>query len=260
MENSVAIFGSVYGREHQSERRKALQRLRAACEEGDIACPARYIYGLREELTDAWAEQLREKRREFPRVLGAQNPRKEDVKMVAMAADDAAGIACLSFPGVFDLDAPGGYCRLVCIPRQGRRNRRFLRRTLHGRAPKDPPPRAGGTEDPYVPPQPAGDERVGGGKGKREPGGKHPPEDKPPSRAYLAGKKLSPKEVGESVQHAPRDRSGNIICWGACAWAGCAKIGAACARPRADQRLGQPSLRRPGAAHQEGRLEVRDQS
>ena len=153
--------------------------------------------------------------------------------MAALAADDTAGIACLSFPRVVDLDAPDGHCQQVCVPWQERRIQRFLHQTLHGRVPKGPPPRAGGPEDGAdVAFQATGGDRVGGGKHKKKPGGKQPVKEKPPSRAYLAGKRLAPKEISRSVQRAPRGRSGKIIGWDACAWAGCPKTGATCARSR----------------------------
>ena len=57
-----------------------------------------------------------------------------------------------------------------------------------------------------------------------------PAKEKTPSRAYPAGKRLSPQEISRSVQRAPRDRGGKITCWDARVWAGCPKTGATCAR------------------------------
>eukprot|EP00972_Heterocapsa_arctica_P080301 11834544-Heterocapsa_arctica.AAC.1 len=62
-ENSIRVFESVYGLEHGGERRHALAILEASYEADEHAFPLDYLFGLWEELTAAWAEQLREGRR-----------------------------------------------------------------------------------------------------------------------------------------------------------------------------------------------------
>ena len=48
-ENSIRVFECVYGFEHGPERREALQALRCAHEEDDVAFPAEYVDCLWEE-------------------------------------------------------------------------------------------------------------------------------------------------------------------------------------------------------------------
>eukprot|EP00974_Lingulodinium_polyedra_P122872 11184571-Lingulodinium_polyedra.AAC.1 len=96
-ENGIRIFECVYGLEHGPERREAFQALQVAHEEDDSAFPAAYVYGVWEELNAAWCEQLRERRRELLRALGTENPRKEDLRFIALAPGPD-GAAALKFP------------------------------------------------------------------------------------------------------------------------------------------------------------------
>eukprot|EP00959_Pyramimonas_sp_CCMP1952_P125089 2615018-Pyramimonas_sp.AAC.1 len=107
--------------------------------------PSKHVYGLWEELNAAWSEQLREKRRAMCLLLGTQHPRKEDLKLCALAPTGPGGQAAFKFPNVFDLDDPGGYYQIVCIPRNERELRKLFNRSLHGLGPKGPI-RAGGAE------------------------------------------------------------------------------------------------------------------
>ena len=101
-----------------------------AHEEDDNAFPAAYVYGLWEELNAAWCEQLREKRRELIRQLGSDNPRKEDLKFLALTPGPD-GAAVWKFPNVFDLKDPQGHYQTVCVPRQERQLKRYLNQQLH---------------------------------------------------------------------------------------------------------------------------------
>eukprot|EP00974_Lingulodinium_polyedra_P060193 5802360-Lingulodinium_polyedra.AAC.1 len=44
-----------------------------------------------------------------------------------------------------------------------------------------------------------------------------------PKKAYPAGKRLATAEVRQSVQRAPTDKNGKMVCWGSCIWAGCSR-------------------------------------
>eukprot|EP00959_Pyramimonas_sp_CCMP1952_P322814 6754917-Pyramimonas_sp.AAC.1 len=99
------------------------------------------MYGLQEELAAAWAGQLREKRREPLRVLGARNPREE---VIAMADGGPDGSACLRFRNVFNFDALDGRCQTVCAPPQERRASRYLAPKMRDSGPKGPTPGAQG--------------------------------------------------------------------------------------------------------------------
>eukprot|EP00959_Pyramimonas_sp_CCMP1952_P195596 4089609-Pyramimonas_sp.AAC.1 len=83
---------------HEPERRRALETLRLAYEEEDVAFPADYVHSLWEELAATWREQLREKWREVRRILGLTRPRREDIKTVALAPAGPTGSAWLTFP------------------------------------------------------------------------------------------------------------------------------------------------------------------
>ena len=104
-ENGIRIFECVYGLEHGAERRKALAALQEAHESDDEAFPAAYTFARWEELQGAWCEQLREGRRNLLRTLATDNPRKEDLKILALAPGPD-GAAAWKFPNVFDLDDP----------------------------------------------------------------------------------------------------------------------------------------------------------
>ena len=84
-ENQVRVFGSAYGQEHVEERLSFLRALREANEEDENAYPCKYCIRLFEELTAVWCEQLRESRRRLCQQLGTENPRLEDLKLLALA-------------------------------------------------------------------------------------------------------------------------------------------------------------------------------
>ena len=102
------FFGLVFGREHVKERLDCLDTLVRECEKDDHAFPPKFVYALWEELWATWGERLREKKRALLRMLQTDNPRKEDLKMIAFAPT-ADGRAMFTFPNVFDLESPTGY-------------------------------------------------------------------------------------------------------------------------------------------------------
>ena len=72
-DNAIRVFESLYGMEHGPERRQALSVFEASHEADDHAFPLDYIFGIWEELTAAWVEQLRESRRELQLKLGTES-------------------------------------------------------------------------------------------------------------------------------------------------------------------------------------------
>lgn len=129
-ENSVRVFGAVYGVEHVQERLDCLQALKEAHEEDDHAFPASFCIELFEELSAAWCEELRESRRKICASLGTENPRLEDIKLFALSPN-ADGSSNFQFPRVWDLDDPNGYYKSVVLPRQERQMSRLLHKQLH---------------------------------------------------------------------------------------------------------------------------------
>ena len=131
--------------------------------------------------------------------------------------------------------------KTVCVPRQQRRLQRFLNQNLHEGPPKQT--RAGGPDPPGDgrQPQQAGSSGVGttevkttetekvGAAAKRKARREARAEQRKSGRAYPAGKQLSVTESGRSIKHAPRDKSGKVICWDASCWSGCPKTAATCA-------------------------------
>ncbi|CAK9068985.1 unnamed protein product, partial [Durusdinium trenchii] len=111
--NEIKMIGSVIGLEHKKERIKALEQIEKAHEQDSDVWPESYCYSLWEELKAAWVEELRESRRQLCRILNTDNPRKEDLKFVALAPDSG-----FHFPRTFDLAHPEGYYQQVCVPRQ----------------------------------------------------------------------------------------------------------------------------------------------
>eukprot|EP00913_Durusdinium_trenchii_P026135 g24517.t1 len=82
--NEIKMLGSVLGLEHKKERLKALDQIERAHEQDSDVWPENYCYSLWEELKAAWVEELRESRRQLCRILNTDNPRKEDLKWVAI--------------------------------------------------------------------------------------------------------------------------------------------------------------------------------
>eukprot|EP00913_Durusdinium_trenchii_P011460 g10760.t2 len=220
-ENEIKMLGSVLGLEHKKERLKALDQIERAHEQDSDVWPENYCYSLWEELKAAWTEELRESRRQLCRILNTDNPRKEDLKFVALAPDSG-----FHFPRTFDLAHPDGYYQQVCVPRQARALKGIIYGQLHHKrqAPKvggDAPGaegeahgrEAGGEED-----------RVGRG---RDRGGdkdkKKREKEKDEKRAYPAGKRLRPREAADSVKHGPRTKEGKPICWDGATHMGCSR-------------------------------------
>ena len=118
-ENAVKVFGSAYGLEHVPERLAFLSFLCEANEEDENAYPVNYCIRLYEELNAVWCEAIRESRRQLCAKLGTENPRLEDLKLIALAPSDD-GTPNFQFPRVWDLKDPQSYFQTVVLPRQQR--------------------------------------------------------------------------------------------------------------------------------------------
>ena len=211
--NEIKMIGSVLGLEHKKERLKALDQIERAHEQDSDVWPENYCYSLWEELKAAWVEELRESRRQLCRILNTDNPRKEDLKFVALAPDSG-----FHFPRTFDFAHPEGYYQQVCVPRQARALKGIIYGQLHhkrqhGGEGEHPGGEAGGDDD-----------RVGRG---RDRGGdkdkKKKEKERDEKKAYPAGKRLRPKEAAESVKHGPRTKEGKPICWDGATHMGCSR-------------------------------------
>ena len=107
-ENHTRVFGAVYGIEHMSERLAFLKALQEAHEEDERAYPTASCIKLFEELNAVWVEQVREARRTLCAKLGTENPRVEDLKLIALAPGPD-GLPNFRFPRVWDLKDPARY-------------------------------------------------------------------------------------------------------------------------------------------------------
>ncbi|CAE8601345.1 unnamed protein product, partial [Polarella glacialis] len=223
VENQIRVFGAVYGLEHMPERMAALKKLEEAHDEDDNAWPADYVFALWEELSAAWREELRESRRQLCHTLGTDNPRKEDLRFVALSPNQD-GQPNFAFPTTWDMENPHGYYQLVVVPRQDRAMARLLYSQLHKTTPKAPA-KAG-----EIKPDDSAD-APGENRQKTAKVGEVKPEvaeEGASKRAYPAGKRLLPAEGRTSLEHAPKcEKSGMPICWDAATWIGCQK-GRAC--------------------------------
>ena len=65
--------------------------------------------------------------------LGTENPRLEDLKLIALAASND-GTPNFQFARVWDLEDPQGYFQTVVLPRQQRAMMRLLNKQLHEQA------------------------------------------------------------------------------------------------------------------------------
>ena len=206
--NEIAMIGSVMGLEHKVDRLRALDQLEKAHEADPEAWPESYCFSLWEELKAAWVEELREERRKLCKMLNTDQPRKEDLKFVALAPSSG-----FRFPNTFKLDDPASYYQTVCVPRQSRAIKSIIYAQLHH---KKQAPKVGETEE--DPPEDGGDtSRLGKVRPKK--GGDKG--DKPAAKAYPAGKRLRAKEASDSVKHAPKTKEGKPICWDAACHSGC---------------------------------------
>lgn len=190
--NEINMIGSVLGLEHKKERLAALEQIEKAHEKDVDVWPENYCYSLWEELKAAWVEELRESRRKLCRILDTDNPRKEDLKFVALAPGSG-----FNFPKTFDLGHPEGYYQQVCAPRQARALKGIIYGQLHHKR-HAPAPKVGETlskNDQAMDVQPAGGGEVGDrvGKGK-EKGDLKKKKEKEDKRAYPAGKRLRPRK------------------------------------------------------------------
>ena len=218
--NEIKMLGSVLGLEHKKERLKALDQIERAHEQDSDVWPENYCYSLWEELKAAWVEELRESRRQLCRILNTDNPRKEDLKFVALAPDSG-----FHFPRTFDLAHPDGYYQQVCAPRQARALKGIIYSQLHH---KRQAPKVGGDQ-----PHPDGDsqggdaggdeDRVGRGRDRAGDKDKKKKEkERDEKKAFPAGKRLRPK-AAESVKHGPRTKEGKPICWDGATHMGCSR-------------------------------------
>ena len=221
--NEINMIGSVLGLEHKKERLAALEQIEKAHEKDVDVWPENYCYSLWEELKAAWVEELRESRRKLCRILNTDNPRKEDLKFVALAPGSG-----FKFPKTFDLGHPEGYYQQVCVPRQARALKGIIYGQLHHKR-HAPAPKVGENldeSDHATDTQPSGGgeagDRVGKGKEKGDKDAKRKKE-KDDKKAYPAGKRLRPKEASDSVKHAPRTKDGKPICWDSASHMGCSR-------------------------------------
>ena len=219
--NEIKMIGSVLGLEHKKERLKALDQIERAHEQDSDVWPENYCYSLWEELKAAWVEELRESRRQLCRILNTDNPRKEDLKFVALAPDSG-----FHFPRTFDFAHPEGYYQQVCVPRQARALKGIIYGQLHHKrqAPKVGGDQHGGEGEHHGGDAGGDDDRVGRG---RDRGGdkdkKKKEKERDEKKAYPAGKRLRPKEAAESVKHGPRTKEGKPICWDGATHMGCSR-------------------------------------
>ena len=184
-------------------------------EEDEHAFPAAYCIELFEELVAAWCEELRESRRKLCSLLGTENPRLEDLKLLALAPG-ADGQANFQFPSIWDLGDPSGYYQTVVVPRQQRQMSRLLHKQLHDHNLKqkktagpaeDEEPRTGKAPKLNLKDKEA--DGYAGGSMKS---------------AYPAGKRLTQGEASRSVEHAPKDpKTNKPICWDAATHMGCTR-------------------------------------
>ena len=205
-EHSIKVFGSAYGLEHVQERSKFLQALREAHEEDENAFLFAYCVQLFEEMTAVWCEEIRESRRRLCAKLGTENPRLQDLKLIALAPS-STGQANFQFPRVWDLADPAGYYQRVILPRQNKAMVRLLNKQLHDHVTKlgeeaRSPPRL--PDLPMLPRSSPQMLRLGIPKMQTRLGALHPQKTGEASKAYPAGKRLSPAEVKRSIQHAPQ--------------------------------------------------------
>ena len=138
-ENHTRVFGAVYGVEHMQERYDFLKALQEAHEEDKHAYQTAYCIKLFEELNAVWCEQVRESRRTLCAQFGTENPRMEDLRLLALSPSSEIGLN-FRFPPVWDLNDPSGYFQQV-MPRQERALNRLLHRQLHDATTKE---KAGG--------------------------------------------------------------------------------------------------------------------
>ena len=228
-ENSIKVFGSAYGLEHIQERNKFLQALREAHEEDENAFPFAYCVQLFEEMTAVWCEEIRESRRRFCAKLGTENPRLEDFKLIALSPS-STGQANFQFPRVWDLADPAGYYQRVILPRQNKAMARLLNKQLHDHVTKERRPDHRKTAGPTGAPSPAitdgpsleAEDPDKAGRAPRLALRTDPNKAGEASKAYPAGKRLSPAEVKRSIQHAPQcPKTKKPICWDAACHIGC---------------------------------------
>ena len=225
-ENHTRVFGAVYGMEHMSERLAFLKALQEAHEEDEHAYPTTYCIKLFEELNAVWVEQVREARRTLCAKLGTENPRMEDLKLIALAPGPE-GFPNFRFPRVWDLKDPAGYFQQVVVPRQERALNRLLHRQLHDAATKEKREgnrKTAGTEG-ETPPET--DPKTGAAPRLAltdTPPGPDPPRPNPKNdgkgdkaggaaaKAYPASKRLTPTQIGlkNRPKVNPKDVDGRI--------------------------------------------------
>ena len=213
--NEIKMLGSVLGLEHKAGRLRALEQIEQAHEADPEAWPETYCYSLWEELKAAWIEELREGRRRLRKLLNCEQPRKEDLRFVALAPGSG-----FTFPTTFELDDPQGYYQKVCVPRQQRAIKSIIFGQLHHR--RQAPVKVGENPGEEKAGEEQGENRIGrvkGGKGSGK--GDKGENPKNATKAYPAGKRLRPKEAADSIRHGPKTKEGKPICWDSACHSGC---------------------------------------
>ena len=209
--NEIKMLGSVLGLEHRAGRLRALEQIEQAHEADPEAWPETYCYSLWEELKAAWVEELREGRRRLCKLLNCEQPRKEDLRFVALAPGSG-----FTFPTTFELDDPQGYYQKVCVPRQQRAIKSIIFGQLHHR--RQAPAKVGENPGEERTGEEPGESRIGRVKGAKGDKGDNP---KNATKAYPAGKRLRPKEASDSIRHGPKTKEGKPICWDSACHSGC---------------------------------------
>ena len=90
-----------------------------------------------------YCEYIREQRRELCRISRNENPRLEDLRMLAFAP--VRGAAWLKFSNAFDLESPTGYFQCTVMPRLERKVDRHMKLLMH--LPAKAAQKAGAAED-----------------------------------------------------------------------------------------------------------------
>ena len=117
-----------------------LKALREAHEEDENSYPADCCIKPFEEISAVWCEQVRESPRNLCAQLGTENPRMEDLKLLALATVEDS-LPNFRFPNHWDLADPQGHYQKMILPRQQRAMSRLLNKQLHEHVLKECRPR-----------------------------------------------------------------------------------------------------------------------
>ena len=106
-ENQVELFADANGAEHAPGFRKALKMLKYLHQVRPDIFPIPDIFGMWEKCLARWCTVLVESVDELCRLTGKDNPRKADIRFVALA--EIGGNTRFRFPDTMDLQAPKGF-------------------------------------------------------------------------------------------------------------------------------------------------------